>query len=61
MRTSRRGGDGERRTTRRVRTTRAGMGASSSLTLMRHMAEARRGVQVGVGVLVARVADNDAR
>jgi hypothetical protein len=44
MRTSRGGGgDGERRITRRVRTTRAGTGASSSLTLMRHMIGARRG------------------
>lgn len=38
MRTSRRGGgEGERRTTRRTRVTRAGIGASSSFTLMRHM------------------------
>jgi hypothetical protein len=54
-----RGGDGDRRTTRRVRTTRAGIGASSSLTLMRHMIGATyRGVQEGS--LIARVADNDA-
>ena len=33
-----RGGEGDRLTTRLVRTTRAGIGASSSFTLNRHMA-----------------------
>lgn len=37
MRTSRGGGEGDRRTTLRTLVTRAGIGASSSLTLMRHM------------------------
>ena len=58
MRTSR-GGEGDRLTTRRVRTTRAGIGGSSSFTLKRHMAGGRRGVQAGV--LIARSVDKNAR
>jgi hypothetical protein len=66
MRTSR-GGEGDRLTTRRVRTTRAGIGGSSSFTLKRHMLVG--GWEEGAGCRLAclslvpptRMPDNDTR
>lgn len=56
-----RGGEGDRLTTRLVRTTRAGIGASSSFTLSRHMAvrdERCRLVYLSLGSPI-RMPDND--
>jgi len=52
MRTSRGGGEGDRLMTRLVRTTRAGIGASSSFTLNRHMVVRRVGYRL---VVLARI------
>ena len=52
-----RGGEGDRLTTRLVRTTRAGIGASSSFTLKRHMAV--RGVGCGLVCLSLGTPDNN--